>query len=248
MLKMHLNISGISRQGRAVRRRTGEEKAAVKRMPSALCLLTALLCLALVSCGPKKAVVVPTQEGVPLEKALADLRQITTIEASLGVEYERGDTVMSGDAGLTLSAEALDLRLYYLGFLAGEIREENGTVVKSKPRLDKNRSTLLVSGLRNGFFWWNIKDYTITEDAEQYVLQNKDREILVSKKLMLPTQQIFRLENGDELIITYDTPDRIEESERKPDSPVWMHYFQSNMKIELKRYLVKVNVKSYVVK
>lgn len=248
MLKTHSNTSDTSCTGRAVRRQTGEEKAAFRRMPSAICLLTALLCLVLVSCAPKKAVIVPSQEGVSLEKAMADLRQVKTIEASLGVEYEKGDTVMSGDAGMTLSAEALDLRLYYLGFLAGEIREENGTIIKSKPRLDKNRSTLLVSGLRNGFFWWNIKDYTITEDTEQYVVRNKDREILVSKKLMLPTQQSILLENGDELIITYAIPDQIEESERKPASPAWMHYFQSSMKIELKRYLVNVKVKSYVVK
>lgn len=248
MLKMHSNISDTSRRGRAVRRQTGEEKAALRRMPSALCLLTALLCLVLVSCAPKKEIIVPVHEGVSLEKAMADLRQVKTLEASLGVEYEKGDTVMSGDAGMTLSAEALDLRLYYLGFLAGELREENGTVIKSKPRLDRNRSTLLVSGLRNGFFWWNIKDYTITEDAEQYVVRNKDREILVNKKLMLPTQQSLRLENGDELIITYDMPDQIEEAERIPGSPAWMQYYQSQMKIELKRSLVNVKVKSYVVK
>lgn len=248
MLKMPLIISDTSRMSRAAGRQTGEGKVAHRGTPSAICLLAALLCLVLVSCAPKKAVVVPTQEGVPLEKALSDLRQVKSLEAALSVDYERGDTIMSGDAGLTLSDAALNLRLYYLGFLAGELKEENGTITVSKPRLDKNRSTLLAEGLRNGFFWWNIRDYTITEDLEQYVLRNKNREILVSKKLMLPTQQSIRLENGDELIITYDMPDQIDEAERIPGSPAWLQYYQSQMMIELKRYLVKVKVKSYVVK
>lgn len=248
MLKTPLIISDTSTMNTTAGRQAVKEKAARQGMLSAICLLTLLLCMVLVSCAPKKAVVVPTQEGVPLEKALSDLRQVKTLEATLSVDYERGDTIMSGDAGLTLSDAALNLRLYYLGFLAGELKEENGTITVSKPRLDKNRSTLLAQGLRNGFFWWNIKDYAITEDQEQYVLRNKNREILVSKKLMLPTQQSIRLENGDELIITYDMPDQIEEAERIPGSPAWLQYYQSQMKIELKRYLVKVKVKSYVVK
>ncbi len=38
-------------------------------------------------------------------------------------------------------------------------------------------------------------------------------------------------------------PDQIEEAERIPGSPAWLQYYQSQMKIELKRYLVKVKVK-----
>ena len=79
-------------------------------------------------------------------------------------------------------------------------------------------------------------------------MRNSDREILINKKLLLPTQQSIRLENGDEIIITYDVPDQIDESERIAGSPPWMHYYQSQMKIELKNYLVKVKVKAYTVK
>jgi outer membrane lipoprotein-sorting protein len=213
-----------------------------------LYLMLTFICLMLASCAAKKTVVAPVHEGVPLEKALADLQRIKTIEASLAVDYEKGDTVMSGDAGLTLSAESLNLRLYYLGFLAGELKEEHGHITVSKPRLDKNRTALLVQGLRNGFLWWNIRDYAVTEDSDQYVLRNSDREILINKKLLLPTQQSIRLENGDEIIITYDVPDQIDDSERIAGSPPWMHYYQSQMKIELKNYLVKVKIKAYMVK
>ncbi|HMK43958.1 MAG TPA: hypothetical protein VK445_07450 [Dissulfurispiraceae bacterium] len=210
-------------------------------------LLLVLLCLLLSSCAVKKEVVIPQHEGADLEKVLADLRQVQVLNAALSVDYEKGDTIMSGDAALTLSSDELSLRIYYLGFLAGEIKEDKGEV-KSKPKLDKTRSAMLVNGLRNGFFWWNIKGYTITEDEQQYVVRNSDREILVDKKSMLPTQQIIRMQGGDELVITYDMPARIEEADRMPGSPSWMHFYQSQMKIELKRYLVTVSVKSYALK
>lgn len=247
MLKKLWNISDASRQTAEGRRAKGEEQRALSGSSVLFYLLSSAVCLLVLSCAPKKDIVVPSHEGVRLEQAMQDLRQVKTLDAALAVDYEKGDSIMSGDAALTLTADELSMRIYYLGFLAGELKEEKGEV-RSKPKLDKNRSTMLVNGLRNGFFWWNIKDYTITEDPDQYVLKNSDREILVSKKLLLPTQQVIRLVNGDELVITYDIPDQIEEADRKAGAPSWMNYYQSQMKIELKRYLVKVKVKSYVVK
>lgn len=246
MLKKLWNISDANRpmpdSGRAKEKR----QPALSGSSALFCILSSVVCMLVLSCAPRKEIVIPTHEGVKLEQAMNDLRQVKILDATLSVDYEKSDTIMSGDAALTLSADELSMRIYYLGFLAGEIKEENGEI-RSRPKLDKNRSAMLVTGLRNGFFWWDIKDYSITEDQDQYVLKNSDREILVSKKLLLPSQQVLRLPNNDELIITYDTPEQIEEADRKPGTPAWMHYYQSQMKIELKRSLVKVKVKSYVI-
>ncbi len=247
MLKKPWNTSDDSEPTRIGRRPKGVEQRARFISSAAFCILSAAVCFLSLSCAPKKEIVVPTHEGVKLEQVMHDLRQIKVLDAALSVDYEKSDAIMSGDASLTLSPDELSMRIYYLGFLAGEIKEENGEI-RSNPRLDKNRSSMLVTGLRNGFFWWNIKGYVITEDPEQYVLKNAEREILISKKLLLPTQQIIRLPNGDELVITYDVPAESGEADRKPGIPSWMRYYQSEMKIELKRYLVKVKVSSYIVK
>ena len=246
MLKKLWNISDVSRPTPECGRAKEEKQMTLFGSSALFCLLSSVVCVLVLSCTPKKEIVIPTHEGVKLEQAMNDLRQVKILDATLSVDYEKSDTIMSGDAALTLSSDELSLRIYYLGFLAGEVKEEKGEI-RSRPKLDKSRSTMLVTGLRNGFFWWDIRDYTITEDPEQYVLKNSDREILVSKKLLLPTQQVLRLPNSDELIITYDTPEQIEETDRKPGTPAWMHYYQSQMKIELKRSLVKVKVKSYII-
>jgi hypothetical protein len=225
-------------------------------------ILTSVSCiLTLLSCAPKH-LALPSYEGVPIESALSELRKITSIETVLSVEYAKSDGMMSGDASLRLSEDDLDLRLYYLGFLAGEIREHNG-IIQSKPNLEGNKKALLVEGLKNSFLWWNIKDYRVEEREDLFVLRNSYREIVISKKTLLPVRQTVELENGDTLTITYDSPAKAEgektgnqEDEKKTEadtpsttqsrtftlSELW---YPSQITIEMRRYLVKVKVKSY---
>jgi len=113
-------------------------------------LLCSLLLLA--SCAAPKLVERPSHRGIALDEALAQYRSISSINTVLGLEYEKNDTIMSGDASLSASPDKLSLRIYYLGFLQGEVYEENGTI-KSKPKLDKNKSALLVEGLKSSLFW-----------------------------------------------------------------------------------------------
>ncbi|MCL4537487.1 MAG: hypothetical protein M1610_07845 [Nitrospirae bacterium] len=221
-------------------------------------LLTAYCLLLTVSCAPKH-VEMPSYEGVGLNEALSELKNIQSIEAVLSVEYEKNDSTMSGDASLNVSEDKLNLRLYYLGFLAGEVAEDNG-IVKSKPRLDKNKSTVLVDGLKNSFFWWNIKDYTLQEKEDVYVLKNSYRKIFISKKTLLPVQQTIELNDGEALNIFYDVPAKNNTEDQEKDSPelkstdselqtqnskpVW---YQSRLRIEFKNYIVKIKIKSYSV-
>ena len=115
---------------------------------------------------------------------------------------------MSGDASLSASPDKLSLRIYYLGFLQGEVYEENG-IIKSKPKLDKNKSALLVEGLKSGLFWWNITDYDTFETAASYELRNANRKVIIDKQSLLPVEQTIYFDNGDRLIISYEAPSRI---------------------------------------
>ncbi len=251
MLKRLLKISEIS------------QRSAVSGQRSklyVLLLLTAYCLLLTISCAPKH-IEMPSYEGISLENAISELKDIKSIEAVLSVDYEKGDSAMSGDASLVLSENNLDLKLYYLGFLAGEVKEENGVIIKNKPRLDKNKSTILIDGLKNSFFWWNIKDYTLQEKEDIYVLKNSYRKILVNKKTLLPVQQTIELNDGEELNIFYEVPIKTEVSEDTsekimqdsqhstlvtPNSSLFLWY-NSRLKIEFKNHIVKIKVKSYSV-
>jgi hypothetical protein len=199
--------------------------------------------LLLLCCAPKYAER-PSREGVSLSDMLAKMNTVQSIEAVLAIDYEKNETTMSGDAFLNLSPETLNLRIYYLGFLAGEISEDNG-VIKSRPKIDKNKTIVLVDGLKNSFLWWTIKDYTIREKEDTYVLTNYNRTLTISKKDLLPLRQTIELDNGEELTIAYEAPAQInqESAQCKVDRDV--SWYQSRLSIQYKNHQVKVRVKSY---
>ena len=203
--------------------------------------------LFLTSCATPKPAQMPSYKGLALDHALAQFRQISSINTVVGLEYEKNDMIMSGDASLSASPDKLSLRIYYLGFLQGEVNEEKG-VIRSKPKLDKNKSLLLVEGLKSSLFWWNISDYETLETADSYQLINKNRKVVINKESLLPLEQTVEMENGDVLTISYAAPMRIAPDEGKEiegDSP--LNWYPSLIKIQLKKYIVRVNVKSYSV-
>jgi hypothetical protein len=228
-----LNISGYSNS-------TGAGQYLVHAL-----LLCCLLLLA--SCATPRHAATPSHKGLTLNEALAQYRTISSINSVLGLEYEKNDTIMSGDASLSASPDKLSLRIYYLGFLQGEVYEENGTI-KSKPKLDKNKSALLVDGLKSSLFWWNIRDYETVETAASYELLNANRKVIIDKESLLPVEQTIYLENGDRLIISYTTPSRIapEDGKEIPDNSP-LSWYQSRIRMQLRNYVVRVNVKSYSV-
>jgi uncharacterized protein Veg len=171
------------------------------------------------------------------------LNNINSIEAVLTVEYESEDNSMSGDASLRLSKEDLHLRIYYLGFLVGEISEKDGTII-SKPRLNKNKSTILVDGIRNSLFWWNMDDFALQERNDSYILENSIRKVFVDKKTFLPIKQIVELDDGQKLEITYDIPKKIDETTNPLLQDLW---YNSTIIFKLKNHTANIKIKSYTV-
>lgn len=195
-----------------------------------------------VSCAPKQ-VEMPSYEGFGLNEILPALKDIKAIKATMSVVYEKQDSSMSGDAVLNVSNDSLNFRIYHLGFLAGEIQEDRG-IIRSNPRLNRNESTILVDGLKNSFFWWNMQDYTIHESEDMYVLRNSYRKIIISKDTLLPVKQTIELYNGEKLNIFYDLPQRADADSSFLTSsiPLW---YQSRLKIEFRDQIVMIRVQSY---
>ncbi|MBI5204709.1 MAG: hypothetical protein HZA11_07320 [Nitrospirae bacterium] len=190
---------------------------------SALVLLT--------SCSTKR-VELPSYEGSDIKKTIAERSDIKSVAATFYVEFEKDDSIITGDAALELTDETLDLRIYSLGFLVAELTEANG-IIKSEPELSRNKKIILVDGLRNSILWWTIKDYNIEEQNGIYQLRNSWQSIAIDKKTMLPTHQTIELDNGRELRILYEGP--------VSNGNFW---YPSKIKIELSRYTVKLQIKT----
>lgn len=185
----------------------------------------------LASCSAKR-VELPNYEGSDIKKTIAERSDIKSVAATFYVEFEKDDSIITGDAALELTDETLDLRIYSLGFLVAELTEANG-MIKSEPELSRNKKIILVDGLRNSILWWMIKDYNIEEQNGIYQLRNSWQSIAIDKKTMLPTHQIIELDNGRELRIFYEAPVN--------NGNFW---YPSKIRIELSRYTVKLQIKT----
>jgi hypothetical protein len=187
----------------------------------------------------------PDFGGVTLEDAIREYRHIASIKSVIGIEYEQDGSAVTGDGALSVSPDSLSLRIYYMGFLQGEIYQE-GRLIRSNPKLDRYKSAILVNGLKSSIFWWNIGDYSKTETSTHYELNDDSRRILIDKRTLLPTEQNVVLDNGDILNITYYKPQqRLTEDGRPVDPGSPMGWYPSLLKIELGNRVVRISVKSY---
>lgn len=185
----------------------------------------------LISCATQK-VDIPVFEGVDIKEVFSTKKDISVIETAFSITFEKDEGELRGDGILNISmAGDLNLRIYSLGFLALEVSSLNG-IIKSNPRIDKNRSKILTEGLRNCFFWWDIEDYKIDELGDIYIVKNLSREIWFDRKTILPIKQVILLEDGRELFINYGDNEKF--------GDVW---YPSSISINLLKYSVKLKVK-----
>lgn len=213
-------------------RKSAISKKTKKVFSSALLLFCTSALLLLASCASTKKLELPDYTGVDVRKVIAGHSSVKGVNATFHIEFEKNDSTMTGDAALTLTEKTLDLRIYSMGFLMAEIKETDG-IIKSNPPADRNKSTILVEGLRNSILWWLINDYKVEEQNANYLIRNLNRKIVIDKKTMLPLSQTIELENGRELRIFYNEPAN--------SNGFW---YPSQMKIELSKYVVKLQIKS----
>ncbi|MDA8432350.1 MAG: hypothetical protein M0Z60_05225 [Nitrospiraceae bacterium] len=188
------------------------------------------------SCAPKR-IAVPSFEGRAFNDLLSEKSGISSIDAKVAILFEKNGSEIRGDAALDVAKTGdISLRVYSLGFLAMEITSRNGRV-KSDPVLDRGKKAILTRGLRDCLFWWDIKDYLISDEGGYYILKNPEREIWIDKKTFLPDRQTIRFEDGRVLYVFYSEPAN--------DGDSW---YQSKIRIELSKYAVTLTIKKMAFK
>jgi hypothetical protein len=202
-------------------------------LKNALALFSVSFLLFFMACAPKK-VEVPAFAPKSLDELLSEKNGLFEIDTSFEIVLKKSDTEISGNGILNIHEKGdLSLRVYSIGLLMMELSSKNH-IIKSNPRLDKNRTAILTQGLRDCFFWWDIKDFTVSDsEAGLYLLENRNRSLWIDKKTSLPIKQNIHFDDGKELTIFYDNP--AEENSIR---------YQSRMRIELSKNTVILTIKN----
>ena len=187
--------------------------------------------LFLFSCAAPR-IEMPVYEGIDIADVLHLKDGISDIEATFTIIFEREDTEIRGDGALNISRNGdLSLRVYSFGFLALELTSENG-IIKSVPRIDRTKATILTYGLRDCLFWWDIKDFEVAEKEGIYLLKNLSRTLWIDRKTMFPIRQTVSIEDGREFIFYYESPEKA--------GDIW---YPSKIRIEFSKYSVTLKIK-----
>jgi hypothetical protein len=209
-------------------------------------LVVGLLALTIIVCGcVKPQALMPEHRDYNLNRLLSELSAIKSIEAALEIEYEKGDAIMGGDMFVKIDEGSLVVRLYYMGFLAGEFIEEGGVVKKNSLKVSKARAEMLVEGLRDSIFWWKTNYEETYEEDEAYVLRGIGREIRIDKKGLLPISQRIVLSNGEAIDILYSEPMRVNPELQAQRATDW---YQSAMTIQYRHYKLRARIRSVSVR
>lgn len=198
---------------------------------SALNLFLLSILIIFSACTPKR-VEVPTYVGINLNDVLSSYQNIFSVDTTFSATFIREDTEISGDGVVNISISGdMNMRIYSFGFLAFELISKDG-VIKSEPQIDKYKSTILTYGLRDCIYWWDIKNYELEENNDNYILVNNQRQVWINKKTMLPVKQIIFLSDGRQLDIIYENPEKFEN-----------FWYPSKLRIEFARYAVVLKLK-----
>lgn len=200
-----------------------------------------LIILLLFGCAEKKPVVIKEFHAENLEDFINKMKVYNTIDGVLNIQYEAKNTVLSGDASLKISKNELLLRIYYMGFPAGEIYEENGEVT-SNLLIEKDRLKQIATGIRKGFIWWD-GDFLIAENSDEFILKEKngERMVILNKSGFMPNMQTLNVE-GQNILITYNDYTKIHtEDGTALNIPlnIVVYYKNRTLRIKIERIKIK---------
>lgn len=183
------------------------------------------------SCATKR-VEMPVYEGIDVREALSLKSNISAIDTTFSIVFEKDDSEIRGEGVVAISRNGdLTMRIYSFGFLAFELTSENGNI-KSTPVIDRNKRIILTYGLRDCLFWWDMRDFEIEEKETHYLLKNITRQVWIDRKTMFPIKQIISLEDRRELNILYENPEKA--------GDIW---YPSKIRIELYKYAVTLKIR-----
>lgn len=202
-------------------------------------LAVSFIVIFLFSCVEKKPVTVKEFYAEDLQDFLNKMKTYSSIEGTLNLQYE-GKSNLQGDASLKISPNQLLLRVYYLGFPAGEIYEENGKV-DSNLAIEHDKLKQLATGIRKGFLWWQ-GDFLFEENADVYILKekNNDRIIKLDKLGFMPLNQILTVE-GQTIEINYTNYYKIQtEDGTVLNMPLTIEVYYKNIRLKIKIERLKI--------
>lgn len=173
-------------------------------------LLIFSICVFVISCAIRKPLK-ETREGmdITLPTLMDRLSHIREIKGSALVDLRMSGGSMSGDASIMVRPESFDVKIYSMGFPAGEIKMQNG-VFESSHQLRKEEEIIIVKCLKEGIFWWNATDINITSTDCLFYLKRPGQVIALDKKTLKPIEQVIALPGGERLRITYKEAQKIE--------------------------------------
>lgn len=192
------------------------------------------------ACAEKKHVMVKDLYVEDLQDFINKMKVYSSVEGILNLQYE-GKSTLQGDALLRISERELLLRVYYMGFPAGEVYEENGEV-SSNLLIEKDRLKQLAIGIRKGFIWWD-GDFLIEENSNDYILKDKkaDRIVILDKLGFMPLRQTLNVE-GQILLINYNDYVKVQTEDgtvlNMPMNIV-VYYKNRTLKIKIEKIKIK---------
>ncbi|GAB6183491.1 hypothetical protein [Thermodesulfovibrio hydrogeniphilus] len=203
-------------------------------------LTVSLIVFLIFGCAEKKPVALKEFEAEDLQDFISKMKNYNFIESSLNIQYEAKNSVLTGDALLRITEKELLLRVYYMGFPAGELYEESGEV-SSTLLIEKDRLKQLALGIRKAFIWWN-GDFSIEEDENYYILKEKDgRTVLLSKAGFMPVKQTLNID-GQSVLINYDAYNKITTENGtvlNMPSNIVVYYKNRTLKIKVEKIKLK---------
>ena len=193
-------------------------------------LVFSIIILAVLSaCAPKRAEIPVFTGGIG--DLIAERSKTDSLEALVSLVIEKKDGNISGDAFIELTPKTLSMRVYTLGFLSAEL-EEDEVGIKSKPQLEYKKKAAVADGIRNGLMWWAIKDYTVEETVDEYILRNSWKRLVVDKKTMQPLSQRIELPNIGTMNVYYEEPALLAGGA-----------YPTSVRVEVLRYTIRMTVK-----
>ncbi|MDI6865556.1 MULTISPECIES: hypothetical protein [Thermodesulfovibrio] len=190
-------------------------------------------------CAEKKPITVKEFYAENIADFIKKMQIYDSLEGVLNLQYETKNSVLNGDASLRISKNELLLRVYYMGFPAGEIYEENGEV-SSNLLIEKDRLKQLAIGIRKGFIWWN-GNFTVSEDSENFFLKDGERIIILKKDGFMPLKQTLTVDNQTILII-YNEYKKIQTEDGTTlnmPSSISVYYKNRTLKIKIEKIKIK---------
>lgn len=188
-------------------------------------------------CVEKKPEVLREFYAVDVQDFIKKMQNYHGIESSLTIDYESKGNLLSGDALLKINKNETLLRIYYMGFPAGEVYEKDEEV-SSNLLIEKDKIKQILTGVKKGFMWW-AGDFEIKEKDNNFVLKekNSDREVVLNKNGFMPVSQSFTFEN-QQILIIYDNFKEFQTEDKTAlimPSRIIVYYKNRTLKINIEK-------------